>query len=641
MFKKEEIRGLTSLIFLLLFGIIIAFFVSQIQVLRKNAAESSPQAVFNPLPTKPLPRIWNFFSQGGEENKLMLSPVSNEIKKLQPKIIRIDHIYDFDDVIKDNSYDFSGLDKRVQEIINLGAIPLLSLSYFPSEISSNLIEFPSSLGKWGELVYETVKRYSGKNNLNLGGVYYEVWNEPDLFGKFTPQQYFSLYQVSVNEALKCAKCNYFRIGGPAITTLKKDWLSSFLNLVSQSQTRLDFISWHSYQLNPEKTLSEVGMVNTLGYSSPNKELLITEAGSLPEVSSLHDSYFDASHVISAVSLLKNSIDKYFSFELKDGLDPEGKKYWGRWGLLTHESKGITAKPRYYSFIYLNKLLTYEITPVAVSPGLSVIGSSDGKETYSLIVSRSAKSGNPDGLTISIPRMLPGIYLSNAYTLAQGLNPLAPLINETNFNGGEYKITLPTFQNAVHLVEITRISPALVKSSGKGSLPNDFSAKITSFVPPLVFSVNNISPVNGDFSFWFKPNWGIGESAIHTLLETKDGQGSGLLGQIINSPEKTTFVFSLDYQGQKITEISIPAEFIKDGNWHLFKLSFDNTKMNLTASIDSQINYASYSLPNEARTGGNLFIGSDSGNKNSAEGSIDDLEIFFNGSSFYSKNFNQD
>jgi len=52
--------------------------------------------------------------------------------------------------------------------------------------------------------------------------------------------------------------------------------------------------------------------------------------------------------------LEGEIGKLFHFEIKDGIGPE--KYWGRWGLFTHESWGLPeAKPRYQALLFLNRM----------------------------------------------------------------------------------------------------------------------------------------------------------------------------------------------------------------------------------------------------------------------------------------------
>ena len=48
------------------------------------------------------------------------------------------------------------------------------------------------------------------------------------------------------------------------------------------------------------------------------------------------------------------LPKVFTFELKDGAGD--KKFWGRWGMLTHEKFGEPEeKPRYWAIDFLNKM----------------------------------------------------------------------------------------------------------------------------------------------------------------------------------------------------------------------------------------------------------------------------------------------
>jgi len=44
----------------------------------------------------------------------------------------------------------------------------------------NIINPPNDWNEWTLVVQKTIEHYSGKNDRNMNGVYYEVWNEPDL-----------------------------------------------------------------------------------------------------------------------------------------------------------------------------------------------------------------------------------------------------------------------------------------------------------------------------------------------------------------------------------------------------------------------------------------------------------------------------
>lgn len=643
--KNRNELFLLGFLSLAMFLTLALFF--QKQVLQKKAEEKPLSVAFDSLPSQPIKRIWPNFSQGGEEKEAMLAPAKNEITKLQPESIRIDHIFDFSEIVKKDasgnlSFNFANLDKRVDEIVSLGATPFLSLSYFPSALSTNPTEFPPTLDDWQILIQKTIQRYSGKTEKNLPSVYYEVWNEPDLFGDMGPQSYFRLYQVSSLAAQNCQNCNSFKIGGPAITTLKKNWLEEFLTLVAVNHTKLDFISWHSYQLNPAKTLAEALVIKNMANSkNPQSapELIISESGSKPEISPLHDSYFDASHIVASISLLKDSLDKLFTFELKDGPDPQGQKYWGRWGLLTHQLYGITPKPKYYSFLYLNKLLEFSLNTVEISPGAFAIGSTDGKDNYTIVACRIS-GDSPVSFNLKFFKLLPGIYLTNIYNLNPLSEPLTPTINQTSFNGGVFNLDLTAYPNAVYLIELARISPAIVKAPGRSGQPNDFSAKLIYSIPPLIFNLNSKQEtISGDINFLFKPVWDEQDNLKHTLLETKNSDGDGL--KIWTEPKgfnNISLSLGLLNNNEIKDQVQIPLGPLKSTSWHEISLVFDNQKMILSLKFDDQQASLAISSLRPIRIGNSLYIGASSVSLEPAEGAIDDLKIIINNQTLYQNNF---
>jgi len=625
---KNNRKQIIILFFLLISTVAALTLFSQIQVWQKKAEVGPAEAVFDSLPTKPINRVWANFSQGGEEQGLMLLPAEKEIKKLQPQVIRIDHIFDY-----------PSLDERVNEIISLGATPFLSLSYFPSFIANDPVGTPNSYQEWENLVAKTIQKYSGKAERNLGNVYYEVWNEPDLFGKMDPNTYFALYKASAQAAQKCQACNPFKIGGPAITTLKKDWMNSFLTLVRQQNLRLDFISWHSYQTNPRKTLSETETLKSLG-NFTNKELIISEWGSSPKVSPLHDSTFDACHAISSVALLKNYLNKIFTFELVDGPSPEQKKYWGRWGLLTHKTSGLTPKPKYFSYLYLNKLLEFETNQAFITPSLSAISSTDGKENF-VIVTCSSVNPNESTINLKLDKLPPGIYSINTYSLLQNRNPLIPMISKTSFNGGEFKLKLPASANSIHLIELTRTSPSLIKAPGRSDNPNDFSAKVTSFLPPLVFPINfQTGSDDLQVDFWFKSNWNKTDFQKHVLLENKVSTGKGFSAWVQNEDSGFVLHFEILTDTPEKPEIRVPLPSWPSNSWHHLIFRIDNPQLILKLILDNQEVANNLQLDKPTGFDNYLYLGSDSNGENSAEGSIDDVLIRLNNQTLFEKDFNQ-
>lgn len=627
--QKNKIPSIFIFFFLSMTVFASVYLTKKTQILQKFAKGGPVSTTFSIFPSKSLNRIWPNFAQGGESQEPMLKPAEEQIKLLQPSYIRLDHIFDFPD-----------LDKRVEEIIALGARPFLSLSYFPPSVSTDLTVFPPSLAEWQKLVQATIQKYSGKDSSNLLDVYYEVWNEPDLFGKMPPEQYFSLYQASVAAAAACQNCNYFKIGGPAITTLKKDWMEKFLSLAGQNNLRMDFVSWHSYQLNPNKTLWEAqtlkGLRSFQRYFS-DRELVISEWGSVPEVSPLHDSYFDASHTVWAIDKLTNSVDKIFTFELVDGPNPEGKKFWGRWGLLTNQSFGLTPKPRYFPYLFLGKLLNLETEPQEISPNLTAIGSTDGKENYTILLARSeGKSGIvPAELTLS--DVLPGVYNINTYLLDSNHNPLFPQNKTQVSSGGLLTLSNQLAANAVALVEINRASPALIPAQGRSSLPDDSSAKISSALPPLVFFLNSAAEIKSlKADFWFKISWDSQEKQTRIIFENSNTEGRGVTAWFEETNNQTEIYFGAFDHSAISEQVKISFLPEKDMWYHLV---FQADKANKTLSLMFNDQQATVSLPDEIPFGNLIYFGSSGNRTNYAEGFIDDLVVETNSQVLYEKNFN--
>ncbi|MDZ4209658.1 MAG: hypothetical protein U1C56_00600, partial [Candidatus Curtissbacteria bacterium] len=149
---------------------------------------------------------WRNFAQGGEEKGRQLAPILNQVKTLKPAYIRIDHIYDYYNVVsKDASgnllFNWTELDLMVKDILAVGAKPFLSLSYMPTQISKNgdITDLPASWFDWEALVTATIEHYSSTSGSGIENVYYEVWNEPDLFGDFKAygeKNYLDLYYHS-------------------------------------------------------------------------------------------------------------------------------------------------------------------------------------------------------------------------------------------------------------------------------------------------------------------------------------------------------------------------------------------------------------------------------------------------------------
>jgi beta-xylosidase len=321
-----------------------------------NLTNASPQTSY----------AWSNFAQGGEEQERMLEPVAFEVGKLSPDYIRIDHIYDFyQPVTRDSGgrlvYDWQKLDAEIRIILATGAKPFISLSYTPSVLSTGSeVDMPNNLGEWQQIVRATIEHVSGIDNMGISEVYYEVWNEPDIFGEFKPngaKDYLQLYKYAALGAQQATNTYTFKIGGPATTALYKNWFDSLFRFAGNNNLRLDFYSWHRYSLIINDFDDDIIDAKSWILRYPkyiNSELVISEAGHDPKVNVSYDNAFSAVHTLALFASTYRKIPKIFSFELKDGPGP--KQYWGRWGILTNEAYGAPiAKPRYHAFEFLNRM----------------------------------------------------------------------------------------------------------------------------------------------------------------------------------------------------------------------------------------------------------------------------------------------
>lgn len=307
--------------------------------------------------------FYHAFAQGGEERGNMLGVIEKKIKSLKPLYIRIDHIYDYYEVVGQSNnqltFDFSKLDATIDSIRAMGATPVLSLSYMPAEIARDrvIINPPNDWNQWALVVQKTIEHVSGKGGKNISGVYYEVWNESDhsQFGGWKPngsKSYLTLYQYALEGAERALNVQPFKIGGPATTGLYRSWIDA----LARSGLRVDFFSWHSYLGSPfQYATDQKNFISWLAAypEMVGKETLITEFGFTGSKDKRYWGSYAAAYTAAVVRQLLDEQPTYvFTFELKDGpSDGEG----AGWGILTHETGGLLPKPRYSVFPFLDTM----------------------------------------------------------------------------------------------------------------------------------------------------------------------------------------------------------------------------------------------------------------------------------------------
>jgi len=407
------VKSIKTILLILLLPILV-FATKTILDLRKSAAGTPANIIINTQnPGSNIsPALWQNISQGGEEPVDMIKPIIGQIRLLHPQLIRVDHLFDYYDVYRnDNNYNFSRLDEVVDSILSTGAKPMLSLSYTTASMSKsgqNAGE-PNDWNQWASLVKATAHRYSIEKKIS--GIYYEVWNEPDLFGGWhygKSPNYSTLYINTAKAVAAGAKGSVYKVGGPAITAYYSNWIKAIFKTASSNNVPLDFISWHKYSTNISDYLADFDNLNKILSDYPkyfNIERLITEIGPNSDPDKSYDTSQSGIHLISLTTQLYGKIHRIFSFEAIDGPSPRSSVSTG-WGLLTHDQK---PKPRFYAFQFLNKLSGKLLPSSGDGSWVTSLSSKSGSTFQTLIVNYDPKNTHIETTPITFQGLTPGRY----------------------------------------------------------------------------------------------------------------------------------------------------------------------------------------------------------------------------------------
>ena len=325
-------------------------------------------------------------AQGGESpDPAFLQPTAPLVRPLGIRYVRVDGIYNAPGLVQARSgggltYDWTALDTLIDSIRALGAEPLLDLSYMPPALNaeSQLLP-PTDWTAWDKLVRATVRHVNTDRRLGLR--YWEIWNEPNLWGAWhgSYPQYLNLYNISrraIQERDPTA-----RVGGPSLSLYEEsalDWLLGAQSAQADGGA-VDFLSWHAYGWTPAEMAAQVQAARALvarkrPVAQP-VELWITELGVRTggpgdtSVDNRADTPAAAAHLLAALTALEAAgLDKLFVFELRDG-PHNGATFWGRFGILTYD---LHPKPIYHALAAL-AALGPDWAPVTVQPARLDVG----------------------------------------------------------------------------------------------------------------------------------------------------------------------------------------------------------------------------------------------------------------------------
>jgi hypothetical protein len=371
----------------------------------------------------PMPRPWRNLAQGGEDHAWRIDNLVGQIAAIKPEYIRLDHIYDFYDIVQGGpgnvSFNWTKFDLILDDIIKTGAKPYLALSYMPPAISSgDILAYPVNWADWQLVVQKTIEHVSGTKGIR--DVYYEVWNEPDLFGSFKyygDKNYLTLYAYSSAGAKNARGVLPFKLGGPAITALYENWFNAWAKGCSENNWRCDFFSWHRYTNDLNQYAEDMQLAKTWVQKypklEPTLEFQITEWGHDSNNNAGYDSKYGAAHTVAAAISMSNRVERAFAFEIQDGKDPEGKNYWGRWGLFTHNDFGANSKPRYQALKMLDSIADQRLQITGLGSWVKALAAKNtNNETEMVIANFDPKGSHSETVPVTFINIEPGSYTLN-------------------------------------------------------------------------------------------------------------------------------------------------------------------------------------------------------------------------------------
>jgi len=369
-----------------------------------------------------MPRPWQNLAQGGEDHNWRMSPsVISGVKAIRPEYIRIDHIYDFYDIVQGTSgnlsFNFTKLDAVLDDIKATGAKPYIALSYMPPAIASgDITSKPTRWEDWQLVVQKTIEHISGKRG--TADVYYEVWNEPDLFGgwkTYGDKNYLTLYEYAIRGANAAnSKVKPFKIGGPATTALYKNWFDALAKHTAEKNLRMDFFSWHRYTNDLDQYKKDMVEVQSWVRAYPQLEstleFQITEWGHDSDMSPGYDNNYGAAHTVAGAIQMVGTVKRAFVFEIQDGKDPAGQKNWGRWGLFTHQDFGSSTKPRYSALKMLDSIGDQRLQLLGKGSWVKGLAAKGDEGQIQVVLSNFDPNGSHSEIVpITLQNIEPGTY----------------------------------------------------------------------------------------------------------------------------------------------------------------------------------------------------------------------------------------
>ncbi|MGH3102812.1 MAG: GH39 family glycosyl hydrolase, partial [Gaiellaceae bacterium] len=250
-------------------------------------------------------------------------------------------------------YDFGGIDRAYDRLLELGIRPVVELSFMPRNLAADpeatifeyrgIVSPPRDWERWGELNRRLAEHLVERYGIDeVAGWGFEIWNEANLevFWTGSRAEYFRLYDVAAR-AIKTVDARLL-VGGPS--TAAAGWVADFLDYVTREGCPLDFLSTHTYgnlPLDVGRALAARGLDDV--------EVWWTEWGATPaHFNPVSDSTWAATFVLHGMKSAQGRAHALAYWVVSDHFEELGRPpclLHGGFGLLT---VGNLRKPRWWA-----------------------------------------------------------------------------------------------------------------------------------------------------------------------------------------------------------------------------------------------------------------------------------------------------
>ena len=375
------------------------------------------------------------------------------VKKLKPRLIRIFLQEYFNIYPAHGQFDWSILDPYMDALAQTGASVVATINLKPPvlfPVVDETIWRPNDVAEWQEVIYQLVKRYSVDRPIVT---HWEHANEPDIGESGacpylipTAEENFEFYQTLIQPVL--AAFPEAKVGGPAMAYHRSPILKGFIDLCGQSNTQLDFVSWHRYDSNLENFRESVATVRGYldGFPGKRPELMLNEWNYGFDFSDLRRTTYNAASVeemamqpgraafsaANILSLLETGLDwshhfliwdnccypeQFRSFYSEASLRGVMYKHWNempaRFGLF---SEGQTVRPQYFVYQMLSRMGDEKVAVSSPDPDVRVQAATQPGKLSVLAVNHNQRAARDVVVTLHFNNLVPGVKTLTAYRI---------------------------------------------------------------------------------------------------------------------------------------------------------------------------------------------------------------------------------